>query len=256
MSYDGGEYTSGEVTDSSSESSPETSAEATVGEVSAAFDEIDEKDADTVAQEAAEQEAGKAEMSGKADALEEAPEKTAEAVKTEVPPETPPETEETKSPETAASGVETAEKTDNPEVEHVTCRREDLAGQKHPETGVPYETTVVEVNGKQLEVTVPRFESKFDVTLEPEQQQLSRSKHNAICNEKLKDAVESDPGWAEKTFSAEQMEQIKAGKGAEGCTWHHDGGKVGRIQLVDEDIHDATRHTGGIAIWGYKSPYI
>ncbi len=149
---------------------------------------------------------------------------------------------------------ETAEKAEQPI--HVTCTREDLAGQKHPETNVPYETKIVEVNGKQLEVTVPRFESKYDTHLEPEQLQADRAKHNEICNAKLKEYCEQNPEWAQETFSQKQLDQINCGKNPEGYTWHHDGGEVGHMQLVDSKTHHDTRHTGGIAIWGNSSKYI
>lgn len=153
----------------------------------------------------------------------------------------------------SSSGKETAEKA---EPIHVTCTREDLAGLKHPETGVPYETKVVEVNGKQLEVTVPQFESRYDTHLEPEQLQADRSKHNEICNAKLKEYCDQNPEWAQETFSQKQLDQINSGKNPEGYTWHHDGGEVGHMQLVDSKTHHDTRHTGGIAIWGNNSKYI
>ena len=147
-------------------------------------------------------------------------------------------------------------RTDDGEITHVKCIREDLAGTDHPETGVPYETKVVEVNGQKLEVTVPRFDSKFDVELSRDQLRLSRDKHDQICNQKLKEAVEADPEWAGKTFSKEDLERIDNGDSPANFTWHHDGGQVGRMQLVDSEIHDNTRHTGGIAIWGCKSKYV
>jgi hypothetical protein len=162
--------------------------------------------------------------------------------------------------ETTTSKVESTEPTDpekgdNPDAIHVNCTREDLAGMEHPETGVPYETKVVEVNGKQLEVTVPKFESSYDFKLESDQLQLDRQKHNDICNAKLKEHCEANPDWASETFSQKQLDQIKNGKNPEGYTWHHDGGEVGHMQLVDSKVHHDTRHTGGIAIWGNKSKY-
>ena len=131
-----------------------------------------------------------------------------------------------------------------------------MAGKEHPETGVHYETKTVAVNGKQLEVTVPEFEDKYDFKLEDDQLQLDRSQHEDICNAKLKEYCDENPEWAKETFSQEQLDQIQSGKRPEGYTWHHDGGEVGHMQLVDSKIHHDTRHTGGIAIWGNKSKYI
>lgn len=176
------------------------------------------------------------------------PGKTTETKPTETKTEAVPG--KTESAEPAAT-----EKQDSGEVIHVNCTREDLAGKENPETGVPYETTVVEVNGKQLEVTVPKFESNFDTKLEDDQLQLDRQKHNDICNEKLKEYCDQNPEWAKENFSDKQLDQIKNGKKPEGYTWHHDGGEVGHMQLVDSKIHNDTRHTGGIAIWGNKSKY-
>lgn len=177
---------------------------------------------------------------------EEVPEKETETkvqdTKTEVAP-TQPETKE---------GVE---KNDNSETIHVNCTREDLAGKEHPETGVPYEAKVVEVNGKQLEVTVPNFDSKYDTKLENNQLQDSRQKHDDICNAKLKEHCENNPEWAKENFNSKQLDAIMNGKRPPGYTWHHDGGEVGHMQLVDSKIHQDTRHTGGIAIWGNKSKY-
>lgn len=154
-----------------------------------------------------------------------------------------------------AKTKETSETDKNAEVTHVKCIRDDLAGKEHPETGVPYETRIVEVNGKQLEVTVPRFESDFDFKLEKDQLQLDRGKHNEICYEKLKEYCDQNPEWAKEHFSDKQLDQINNGMKPEGYIWHHDGGEVGHMQLVDSRIHHETRHTGGIAIWGNKSKY-
>lgn len=162
---------------------------------------------------------------------------------------------ETVSGKTETKSLENSKNADAAETIHVNCTREDLAGKEHPETGVPYETKVVEVNGKQLEVTVPKFESNYDFKLDSDQLQLDRQKHNDICNAKLKEYCEQNPDWASETFSQKQLDQIKSGKNPEGYTWHHDGGEVGHMQLVDSKIHHDTRHTGGIAIWGNKSKY-
>jgi len=49
--------------------------------------------------------------------------------------------------------------------EQIKCRNENLEGQEHPETGVPFERKQVEVDGKQYEVVVPEFESSYDAQL-------------------------------------------------------------------------------------------
>ncbi len=228
MSYDGDgdDYTSGEVSDSSNETSTDTSeSDITVSdsEVASAFSEEGNAE-ETISMEASTETKGN---------------------KNTIFAETLIENSE----------AEVAE-THNSDNIHVTCIREDLAESIHPDTGVPYETKTVEVNGQQLEVVVPEFESKFDFVLEKEECLLSRQEHNTICNERLREEVEANPEWAKNTFDSEQLAQIKDGKGVEGYTWHHDGGQVGHMQLVDAETHRNTRHTGGIAIWGCKSKYI
>ncbi len=249
-SYDGVE-----TNETTTESSTETSAESGSGEViadapvsnsevSSAFDEGDEEPTTEVTTTTEE------ERTTEVDTVSNGSGKIED-----------PKVEDPKIEDTKVENVNTEKPTDasietQEAPEHVKCINEAYAGKEHPETGVPFETKIVEVNGKQLEVTVPQFESKFDTQLEPEQYQLSRAKHDAICNAKLKEAVEADPDWAESTFTPDQLDQIKAGYGVDGYTWHHDGGEVGRMQLVDSGIHEDTRHTGGVAIWGYKSPYV
>lgn len=240
-SYEGGD--SGETTEVSTESStevstaetPETDRElVTDDEIAVAFDEKE-----TVTDPEAEPGAAKTEAPGKSPETP-APEKEPEA---ELP--APAAEAKTDSPKTS----------DGSEVIHVNCTREDLAGKEHPETGVPYETKVIELNGKQLEVTVPKFESNFDTKLEEDQLKFSRARHETICNKQLKERCESDPEWAKSQFNEKQLDQIRSGDTPDNFTWHHDGGEVGHMQLVDSEIHQNTRHTGGFAIWGKNSKH-
>lgn len=186
---------------------------------------------------------------------EETPGKTDAPVPPEAKSESTTDKVEPVASKAEAKSPENNEPPDSSETVHLNCTREDLAGKEHPETGVPYETKVVEVKGRQLEVTVPKFESNYDFKLDSDQLQLDRQKHNDICNAKLKEHCEQNPDWANETFSQKQLDQIKSGKNPEGYTWHHDGGEVGHMQLVDSKVHHDTRHTGGIAIWGNKSKY-
>lgn len=49
-------------------------------------------------------------------------------------------------------------------------------------------------------------------------------------------------------LTEEQLQDIKDGKTPTDYVWHHQ--EIGRMQLVDKGIHEATGHTGGMAIWG------
>lgn len=134
-------------------------------------------------------------------------------------------------------------------MEHIDTRNQELAGQEHPETGVRYEHCSVTLeDGKNYDVVAPRFESQFDVALNKEDYGKSDYLQSKTCNEKLKEAVQTDPELASR-FSGEQLEQIRNGDTPKGYTWHHDV-YPGQMQLVDSSVHALTRHTGGRAIWG------
>lgn len=134
-------------------------------------------------------------------------------------------------------------------VEHIDTRNQELAGQEHPETGVRYEHCSVTLeDGKNYDVVAPRFESQFDVALNKEDYGKSDYLQSKTCNEKLQEAVQTDPELASR-FSGEQLEQIRNGDTPKGYTWHHDV-YPGQMQLVDSSVHALTRHTGGRAIWG------
>lgn len=134
-------------------------------------------------------------------------------------------------------------------MEHIDTRNQELAGQEHPETGVRYEHCSVTLeDGKNYDVVAPRFESQFDVALNKEDYGKSDYLQSKTCNEKLQEAVQTDPELASR-FSGEQLEQIQNGDTPKGYTWHHDV-YPGQMQLVDSSVHALTRHTGGRAIWG------
>ena len=263
-SYDGG--TSGETTDASVESGTETggtevndAGSLTAAETASAFDEDEPEIQDPNEEPAAETDNPPA-TETTTDVDTPAPDKSEEALAFEedVPgktTETPSNDAKPESTSLQAEAKVSAEKTANPDAIHVSCTREDLAGKAHPETGVPYGTRVVDVNGKQLEVTVPDFDSKYDTKLDNDLLQDSRYKHGEFCNSKLKEECEKNPEWAKENFDPKQLDAIMHGKRPPGHTWHHDGAEVGHMQLVDSKVHNVTRHTGGVAIWGSKSKY-
>ncbi|WP_086244118.1 HNH endonuclease [Campylobacter devanensis] len=135
------------------------------------------------------------------------------------------------------------------EKNYIKCRNEDLAGQEHPQTGVPFkEKTVTDENGNEVKGVFPEFKSVFDAQLPDELEQASDSEQFKECNKQLQEAIENDPELASK-FTDEQLEQVKNGDTPDGYTWHHNEEK-GKMQLVDSEIHAKTGHTGGKAIWG------
>ena len=143
---------------------------------------------------------------------------------------------------------------DADEVRRIKTIRDDLSGQEHPETGVPYVEKIVETDeGEKVKGVFPVFESEFDAQLPDELLKASDKAQFSECNKQLKEAVSKDPEFAKK-FSDEQLEQINNGDTPDGYTWHHNEEK-GKMQLVDSKTHADTRHTGGKAIWGGGSEF-
>ena len=132
--------------------------------------------------------------------------------------------------------------------EKFPCRNQELAGSVHPETGVPFVKKIVEVEGKQLEVVVPEFDSAFDAQLPDDLLKATDREQFAECNSQLKDAIEKDETLRNQ-FTPEQLQQIRDGETPDGYVWHHDV-ESGKMQLVDSEIHMKTGHTGGRSIWG------
>lgn len=132
------------------------------------------------------------------------------------------------------------------------CRNEGLAGTTNPISGIEYEKRIVEINGYQVEVVMPKFESVFDAELPEGLNEAKDREQFKECNKQLYEKIQEDPELR-KQFTSEQIEQIKDGMtngGApDGYTWHHDA-EVGKMQLVDSDIHADSRHTGGKTLWG------
>ena len=114
-------------------------------------------------------------------------------------------------------------------IETIKCRNENLAGTAHPETGV-------------------QFESTFDAQLPEDKLKVTDSIQFKECNIQLKEEVANNPKLREK-FDEEQLEQIQDEDTPSGYSWHHDA-EVGKMQLVNMELHQKTGHTGGRFIWG------
>ncbi|WP_164525538.1 HNH endonuclease [Siminovitchia acidinfaciens] len=50
-------------------------------------------------------------------------------------------------------------------------------------------------------------------------------------------------------FSSQDVENFQSAVTPEGYDWHHHE-EPGKMQLVDEETHSGTGHTGGRTIWG------
>lgn len=125
-----------------------------------------------------------------------------------------------------------------------------LEGSTHAVTGVQFaENTVVNDYGSLQTGAFPVFDAAYDATLPPETVQMSDTVHIGIANMQLADAIEANPGLAtELGFDAADIEALKSSVTPEGYDWHHHE-EAGRMQLIEEEVHSKTGHTGGRAIW-------
>lgn len=141
------------------------------------------------------------------------------------------------------------QETSEDKVEKVECRNEHLAGGVHPETGVPFEKRIVEIDGDRIEVVAPVFESKFDAQLEPSEYKNCDVAQFKSANRQLREAVNNNNDL-KAHFSDIELEQIMDGETPDGYTWHHDT-EPGKLQLVSTEIHQKTGHgPGGRVLWG------
>lgn len=132
---------------------------------------------------------------------------------------------------------------------HISTINEGLEGQTYPGTNVEYRRHTFTVNGEKVEGVFPRFESKFDTTLPKNLLNASDTEQFKYCTQRLAKRIETDPDFAAQ-FTPRQIEQIKNGEPRiSGLTWHHNE-VPGKMQLVNADVHNTCRHTGGRSIWG------
>jgi hypothetical protein len=110
-----------------------------------------------------------------------------------------------------------------------------LAGKNHPVTNVPFDRQ-----------GYPIFQSLKDVKLPANLRgnSVSDVKQFEYATEQLRRQIEANPAM-ERLFSAEQLEDIRAGEAyIDGLTWHHHQDGI-RLQLVDRQTHAKTGHDGG-----------
>lgn len=121
-----------------------------------------------------------------------------------------------------------------------TMRNGRLAGGVHPVTGVPFD-----------ENAAPEFFSEFTATIPPNLRgpRVSDARQFKNATLQVKAWLDANPDYYE-LFTPEQITAIRAGaKKVPGYTWHHDV-YTPSLELVDENIHSLTGHTGGRAMTG------
>ncbi|WP_088103011.1 HNH endonuclease [Halalkalibacter urbisdiaboli] len=137
------------------------------------------------------------------------------------------------------------------EAETIDTRNGNLTGEIHPETGVPFEEKTIQLpNGDKIDGTFPVFESKFSVILAEEIYLESDRVHFNVANETLYQSIQEDSNIAKELgLSQSDVVGLANGQTPPGYDWHHNE-EPGVLQLVDEETHQQTAHTGGRSIWG------
>ena len=142
------------------------------------------------------------------------------------------------------------------EAEELDTINDDLNGYEHPETGIPFAEKIVDLpNGEVIEGTFPVFDSDFSVVIAEDLYLESDATQFNVANDTLYQAIQGDPNLAnELGLSQADVHALANGQTPDDYTWHHNE-EPGVLQLVDEETHDQTAHTGGRSIWGGGSEY-
>ncbi|GAA0338546.1 hypothetical protein GCM10008967_31050 [Bacillus carboniphilus] len=140
---------------------------------------------------------------------------------------------------------------DGPNTTLADTRNGHLNGLEHPETGIPFMERTIELqNGETVTGTFPVFDSHFSAVLAEEMYLKNDATHFAIANDALFQSIHENPSLArELELSSIDLHNLESGRTPEGYVWHHHE-QPGVLQLVNEDTHLNTGHTGGREIWG------
>jgi len=140
------------------------------------------------------------------------------------------------------------------DVVSITTINDSLDGELHPVTGVPYEShSFILPDGSAIEGVFPSFDSVASYQLPDDMYYSSDAVHNAYMNSLLSNEVATNAQFAEQ-FTTEQLEDIYLGHTPSGYTWHHSQ-YPGIMELVDQENHSMSAHTGGRELWGGGEEY-
>jgi hypothetical protein len=135
--------------------------------------------------------------------------------------------------------------------DEVDTRNGSLVGTEHPETGVLFVERTIELpDGKVIEGVFPVFESNFNVVIAEQFYEASDDTHFLIANETLAQSIQEDPSIArELNLTQTDVQALENSVTPDGYVWHHNE-QPGLLQLVNEEDHANTGHTGGRSLWG------
>jgi hypothetical protein len=158
-----------------------------------------------------------------------------------------------------AEEVPDADESNSPNLEEsirIETTNDHLAGSVHPETGVPFlENTVELTNGQDVTGAFPVFDVDYEVQMDESLYLQSDYVHFSYANQELYDAIQAEPDLADDLgLSQQDVQTLSQGDTPDGFTWHHNE-EPGVLQLVDQDTHANTAHTGGRELWGGGGEY-
>lgn len=120
----------------------------------------------------------------------------------------------------------------------------------HPDTGVEFDRAFLKYSdGQKIVGVFPKFNSVADVQLSKDLYKANSFQQEKYCLEQLQKQLKNPFSGTKKNFSDSEVNQILDNKLPDGYTWHHNQ-KEGFMQLVNREVHESTRHTGGMSLWG------
>lgn len=131
----------------------------------------------------------------------------------------------------------------------IETRNDELLDSTHPVTGVAFHEQTIELpSGEHVTGVFPAFDAVSDVQLNEGMYLESDYVQFSYANAELAHQIDAQTGLGDH-FTDAQIEQIYLNQTPEGYTWHHSE-TPGSLQLVEEETHAHTGHTGGRELWG------
>ncbi len=156
---------------------------------------------------------------------------------------------------TVVSIIDIVGEADVVEAQEIQAINANLEGDVHPITGVPFEMNNIEYNGQIIQDVFPVFDSQYHANIPENMYLASDEVHFRLANEQLAQELEADFRLANQMgLSQTDIQGLSNNITPEGYIWHHHE-QPGVLQLVNEDEHNSTAHTGGRFIWGGGSEY-
>ncbi|MGD6830729.1 HNH endonuclease [Sutcliffiella halmapala] len=150
----------------------------------------------------------------------------------------------------AVGVVDVVDGVDVAEASELETRNDHLSGTEHPETGVVFVEKIVELPSGEVTGAFPVFDFAYEVTLPEDFYLQSDYVHFSYANVELYEALQSNPEIIQELDLTDyDLQLLEQGNTLEGYTWHHSE-EAGLLQLIKEEVHHNTGHTGGRELWG------